>query len=170
MASQAYNNTIFVDNSLAASTLQGLAQDASQFDQSLIDPTLLDPPSRATSLTPDIFSTPNTATQGKSKRSTLNWTSEMHSTLLYTLVEQCRAGKRADSGFKKEAWVVVLRAVQAVYSGPIKIQESQAKTRIDWCKALWKEWCSLEENSGFGWDEPTQLLQLKTVYGKHTLQ
>jgi hypothetical protein len=159
-ASQAsLNDTIFVDDGLAANTSQSLAQEASQFNQS-IDPALFAFPntlSRATSQTPDIFDTPNTATQGKSKRYTLNWTLEMHTTLLESLVEQCRAGKRADSGFKKEAWIAVLIAVQVVYSGPIRIQESQAKTRIDWCKGLWKEWCSLEENSGFGWDEPTQL-------------
>jgi hypothetical protein len=81
----------------------------------------------------------------------------MHRALLEGLLEQCRAGKRADSGFKKEAWVTILPAVQAAYIGPIQIHVLQLKSRIDWCKAVWKEWCSLEDNSGFGWDEPTQL-------------
>jgi hypothetical protein len=33
----------------------------------------------------------------------------MQEALLVTLLDQCRAGKRADSGFKKEAWVAVLK-------------------------------------------------------------
>jgi hypothetical protein len=159
MGSQASLNDVILVDSLAADTLEGLAQEASQFNQ-LIDPAILTSSntlSRATSQSPDIFNTPDTATQGKSKRYILNWTPEMHRALLETLVEQCRAGKRADSGFKKEAWSAALTAVQVAYSGPIRIQESQLKTRIDWCKGCWKEWCSLEENSGFGWDEPTQL-------------
>jgi hypothetical protein len=144
------NDTILVDSS----ALQGIAQGASQFDYSLlIDPALLTP--RATSQTPDTPS--DTATQSNSKRSTLTCTADMHRALLEGLLEQCRAGKRADSGFKKEAWVTILPAVQAAYIGPIQIHVLQLKSRIDWCKAVWKEWCSLEDNSGFGWDEPTQL-------------
>jgi hypothetical protein len=148
MDSQA-SDTIFVD-SLPVDALQGIAQEASQFDQ-LIDPALL----ASTSQTLD--NPLDTALQIKSKRSILNWTPDMHRVLLEVLLEQCRVGKRADSGYKKEAWVATLSAVQAVYIGPIQIQEAQIKSRIDWCKALWKEWCSLEDNSGFGWDEPTQL-------------
>jgi hypothetical protein len=44
----------------------------------------------------------------------LSWTLEMKEALLETLLEQSRAGKRADSGFKKEAWVEVVQKVQAV--------------------------------------------------------
>jgi hypothetical protein len=79
----------------------------------------------------------------------------MQEALLVTLLDQCRAGKRADSGFKKEAWVVVLIAVQTI--SPSLISDRQVKSRVDWFKSLWKEWCALEDNSGFGWDEPTQL-------------
>ena len=37
----------------------------------------------------------------------------MKEALLETLLEQCRAGKRADLGFKKEAWLEVIQKVQA---------------------------------------------------------
>jgi hypothetical protein len=77
--------------------------------------------------------------------------------LLHTLLDQTRAGKRADSGWKKEAWVTVLAAVQEVYLGPVRIEEKQVKSRLEWFKGTWKEWLALEGNSGFGWDEPTQL-------------
>jgi hypothetical protein len=36
----------------------------------------------------------------------------MEVALLDGLVEQKRAGKRAESGFKKEAWAIVLPAIQ----------------------------------------------------------
>jgi hypothetical protein len=92
----------------------------------------------------------------------------MQEALLVTLLDQCRAGKRADSGFKKEAWVAVLVAVQAITISPIN--EKQAKSRIDWFKSMWKEWCALEDNSGFGWDEPTQLFTAEDSVWKEYLK
>ena len=79
----------------------------------------------------------------------------MQEALLVALLDQCRAGKRADSGFKKEAWSAVLVEVQAITTS--QVNEKQLKSRVDWFKSMWKEWSALEDNSGFGWDEPTQL-------------
>jgi Myb/SANT-like DNA-binding domain len=64
----------------------------------------------------------------------LSWTLEMKEALLETLLEQCRAGKRADSGFKKEAWVEVVQKVQAVIrqSPPLILTVSQCKSKADW--------------------------------------
>ena len=58
----------------------------------------------------------------------------MKEALLETLLEQCRAGKRADSGFKKEAWVEVVQKVQAVirHSPPLILTVSQCKSKADW--------------------------------------
>jgi hypothetical protein len=58
----------------------------------------------------------------------------MKEALLETLLEQCRAGKRADSGFKKEAWVEVVQKVQAVIrqSPPLILTVSQCKSKADW--------------------------------------
>jgi hypothetical protein len=161
------SDTILVD-SLEADTLQGLAQQASEFDTQLIDPALTssNTPSRVTSQTPDIL--PITAIQAK--RAMLNWTDEMHRALLEGMLEQCRAGKRADSGFKKEIWTAILPAIQVAYSGPIQITQLQVKSRAEWYKAMWKEWCSLEENSGFGWDEPTQLFTAEESVWRNYLQ
>ena len=92
----------------------------------------------------------------------------MQEALLVTLLDQCRAGKRADSGFKKEAWVVVLIAVQTI--SPSLISDRQVKSRVDWFKSLWKEWCALEDNSGFGWDEPTQLFTAEDSVWKEYLK
>jgi hypothetical protein len=64
----------------------------------------------------------------------LSWTLEMKEALLETLLEQSRAGKRADSGFKKEAWVEVVQKVQAVIrqSPPPTLTISQCKSKADW--------------------------------------
>ena len=41
----------------------------------------------------------------------LKWTPAMESTLFEGLLAQDRAGKRADAGFKSEAWHAVIEAV-----------------------------------------------------------
>ena len=46
------------------------------------------------------------------------------------LLDQYRAGKRADSGFKKEAWIAVLAAVQAA-SSSLVISKKQVKSKVD---------------------------------------
>jgi Myb/SANT-like DNA-binding domain len=66
----------------------------------------------------------------------LSWTLEMKEALLETLLEQCRAGKRADSGFKKEAWVEVVQKVQAVIrqSLPPTLTITQCKRKANWVR------------------------------------
>ena len=54
------------------------------------------------------------ATSGTSRSAPLSWSSEMEEALLDGLCEQVRQGKRADSGFKKEAWMAVLPSIQAL--------------------------------------------------------
>ena len=172
MASQhSMDDSIYVDTGSLA--LQILDQDQESLeldvDDSSIDPALFassNTPSKATSQPADIFNTPDTATQSKARRGVLKWTPAMHETLLVTLLDQCRAGKRADSGFKKEAWVAVLTAVQGVYSGTIKIEEKQVKSRLDWVKGLWKEWLALEEIKALVGMNLLSFLQLKIVYGE----
>ena len=169
---QSTDDCILVDTSSLALQLLEESQE-SPFDESLIDPALLpsvilsDIPSRAVSQPTDRLNTPDIATHSSERYTTQRWTPEMQEALLVTLLDQCRAGKRADSGFKKEAWVVVLIAVQAI--SPSSISDRQVKSRVDWFKSLWKEWCALEDNSGFGWDEPTQLFTAEDSVWKEYL-
>ena len=94
MASQTpLDDSIIVDTSSRDLESQ---EPESRFDDSLIDPALL------LSLTPTIPIPLASRTQ---------WTPEMQEALLNTLLDQCRVSKRADSGFKKEAWSAVLVAV-----------------------------------------------------------
>jgi hypothetical protein len=60
----------------------------------------------------------------------------MKEALLETLLEQCRAGKRADSGFKKEAWLEVIQKVQATIrqSPPLILSVAQCKSKADWVR------------------------------------
>jgi Myb/SANT-like DNA-binding domain len=79
--------------------------------------------------------------------------------VLFTeLLEQAQDGKRADSGFKKEAWDSVLREVQLVYTGSYPIPLQKIKQKEQAYKALYKDWRFLRDQSGFGWDEETQMI------------
>ena len=71
------------------------------------------------------------------------------------LHRQDRLGKRADIGFKSEAWTVVRDTVQDVYTGHIVIEVSQLKNKESNYKALYKDWKWLKEQSGFGRDPDT---------------
>jgi hypothetical protein len=61
----------------------------------------------------------------------------MEMLLFNTLLEQVNIGKRADSGFKKEAWVACCLAIQAVTTQLITIEKCKGKA--DTIKALWRE-------------------------------
>ena len=58
----------------------------------------------------------------------------MEEILLLTLLEQVDIGKRADSGFKKEAWVACCDAIEEVIGETITIDKCKAK--VDSMKAL----------------------------------
>ena len=55
----------------------------------------------------------------------------MKEAFLEALLEQSRAGKRADSRFKKEAWVEVIQSVQAVTRQPLIVTITQCKSKVD---------------------------------------
>jgi Myb/SANT-like DNA-binding protein len=84
------------------------------------------------------------------------WTLEMEGLLFYTLLEQANSGKRADSGFKKEAWIACCLAIKAVTTQLITVDKCKAKA--DAMKALWKEFTWLRDQSGFGYNEETGLI------------
>jgi hypothetical protein len=79
--------------------------------------------------------------------------------VLFTeLLEQTHDGKRADSGFKKEAWDSVLQEVQRVYTGSYTIPLQRVKAKEQTYKSLYKDWKFLRDQSGFGWDEETRMI------------
>jgi hypothetical protein len=82
----------------------------------------------------------------------------MIQTLFSELLKQAQDGKRADSGFKKEAWDSVLKEFQEVYTGPYPIPLQKVKQKEQAFKALYKDWKFLRDQSGFGWDEETRMI------------
>jgi hypothetical protein len=66
----------------------------------------------------------------------------METALLKGLVEQQRDGKRADTGFKKEAWTAVLPAIQAKVETrdpngvPLVLSQQQATNKLSEFKQL----------------------------------
>jgi len=73
--------------------------------------------------------------------------------LFEVLLKQDRLGKRADAGFKSEAWMVVLAAVQAEYNlgnSKKKLTVAQVKNKESNYRGLFKDWVYLMEQSGFG--------------------
>lgn len=86
----------------------------------------------------------------------ISWTAEMERTLLKVLLNQANNGRRAEKGFKKEAWIAAENAVQHLCP---TLTHSQAKNKHDSCKLKWQTWLNIGEQSGFVWDEVTQLYQ-----------
>ncbi len=96
----------------------------------------------------------------KEKKSRISWTDKMEEILIYSLLhEVVHNGKRADSGYKNEAWDVAADAIRDHIGhdqpAPTKLQ-MQAKH--DWYKKMWKLWLDLEAQSGFGYDSEKDLL------------
>jgi hypothetical protein len=85
------------------------------------------------------------------------WTFEMEETLFLTLLEQVDIRKRADSGFKKEAWIACCNAIKKATGQLVTIEKCKGKT--DTMKALWRELNWLKDQSRFGWDEDTRLVK-----------
>ncbi len=74
------------------------------------------------------------------------------------MVDAVRNGKKAKSGFKKEAWTQAMNDVKrAVHSSDV-ITPEKIKIKLQSLKQLWKEWIRLDEKVlGLGWNDSTQL-------------
>ena len=79
----------------------------------------------------------------------------MTEALVETIQGVFKAGKAADNGFKKEAWLEASNAVIRVYQGPIRvgISASQYKNKQGDLMEKQKHWLVLSKQSGFGQEE-----------------
>lgn len=95
------------------------------------------------------------------KLENLTRTTEMGRVLLQAMVEQDRSEKRAESEFKKEAWVISVEQVKAIGKTPSLFDnKKKAKDKLDTLKTRWKIWWKLrQEVSEWGWNEITQLFE-----------
>lgn len=82
----------------------------------------------------------------------VRWTYEMEEGLFSTLLEKVRSGKRADSGFKLEAWTEALEVVKStapITMRPLLTIEKLKNKELN-TKAQYKDWKWLIGQSGFG--------------------
>ncbi len=87
----------------------------------------------------------------------IRWTLKIEETLFGTLLEQVNIGKRADSGFKKEAWTACCIAIKNATGQLVTIEK--CKNKVEAMKTSWRDLNWLKDQSGFGWDEATGLVQ-----------
>jgi hypothetical protein len=61
-------------------------------------------------------------------RGRAEWTREMERTLIHALLKEVQKGKRAESGFKKEAWASVHEALKERYQ--VELSVTQVKNKV----------------------------------------
>jgi hypothetical protein len=106
--------------------------------------------------------TPTTKSTSK-KKPALSWSPLIEQVLFEGLLNQIRLGKRADTGIKREAWIYVLPLIQNYITQLVdgvlyQVTQAQASNKFSEFKTIFIEWQALRKNSGFGWDEKTQLI------------
>ncbi|EEY55974.1 uncharacterized protein PITG_08721 [Phytophthora infestans T30-4] len=79
-----------------------------------------------------------------------SWDLDMDVFLVEAMTDQAKTGKRADSGFKKEAWVAVHESMNERFNKELTIQ--QIKTRVQTLKSKYTTISHMLRVSGFGWD------------------
>lgn len=93
-----------------------------------------------------------------SKVPRLVWTKEMDQFYIESLFTAHRDGKRVEpGGFKDEAWVNCVAAVQRFCSEQSRISKAQVKNRLVWWRNHYKDWKTVKETSGMGWDYAAKL-------------
>lgn len=98
----------------------------------------------------------------------LKWTIAMELVLLDSMVVSVREGLRAESGFKKAAWVEALRIIVAEFPLQSALTIKQLTTKLQWYKTKWKEWLIIDDLSGWGWNAVTELHTGRSPYCLYT--
>ena len=87
----------------------------------------------------------------------LKWSLEMEQVLLDSMVISVRGGLRAETGFKKAAWLEALKNIVTKFPSQSTLTTKQLTTKLQWYKTKWKEWLILDNLSGWGWNPETEL-------------
>lgn len=72
----------------------------------------------------------DTESQAATRQGNLKWTPEMTTALLTELRDQVRNGKRADNGFKKEAWTTAVTKANE-FNDSTLVTVKQAQNKVD---------------------------------------
>lgn len=134
------------------------------------EPELEDRPAKRAKDTPSAQA--SAPPQLKEKADKISWDYAMEEMLFQTLVDRARAGKRADQGFKTEAWAEALSKVQAVAPAKIKplLTVAKLKSKESNYKALYKDWKWLISQSGFGIHPETRVVTASAEAWDEVLQ
>lgn len=87
----------------------------------------------------------------------IKWTRAMELVPLDLMVDSVRKGLRAESGFKKTAWIEALRMTMTEFSLLSELTIKQLTTKFQGYKTKWKEWLIIDNVLGWGWD-PVKVL------------
>ena len=102
--------------------------------------------------------TNNGTEETQEKLPDLQWSDKMERALFEGFLDAQNAGKRADTGWKSEAWGPVIEAVQARYTGPVTITRTHCQTKESGFKAHYRDHLWLENKSGFTYlDSPVRI-------------
>lgn len=96
------------------------------------------------------------------------WTFAMEEALFNELIHQDELGKRADSGFKKEAWTAVLAEVYKRTTQKPTVE--RCKNKVDIMRTYWRGFNYLKNQSGFGFNEKTGLIEASDEVWKELLK
>lgn len=96
------------------------------------------------------------------------WTFAMEEALFNELIHQDELGKRADSGFKKEAWTAVLAEVYKRTTQQLTVE--RCKNKVDIMRTYWRGFNYLKNQSGFGFNEKTGLIEASDEVWKELLK
>lgn len=83
-----------------------------------------------------------------------NWSVAKEAYLVELLQHQAQLGKRADTGFKKEAWVAATADFNEKFH--VTWKYTQLKTKFQQLKRSYTIIKKLKDQSGFGWDDVLQ--------------
>jgi hypothetical protein len=92
----------------------------------------------------------------------------MEEALFNELIHQDELGKRADSGFKKEAWTAVLAEVYKRTTQKFTVE--RCKNKVDIMRTYWRGFNYLKNQSGFGFNEKTGLIEASDEVWKELLK
>jgi hypothetical protein len=79
--------------------------------------------------------------------------------LVDTLHEVFEKGGAADNSFKKATFELAAENVQKAYKGAVKVTQQHCKNKWQDLKGKWAYWKVLGDQSGFGWNEESELYE-----------
>lgn len=94
--------------------------------------------------------------QATSSSKKVFWTKEMERKLLDLLQEQVQLGKKAEGGFKKEAWTAIERRFNNEMK--MKLSKENFKNKLKTWKQGYRVMKDLRNTSGLAWNETTQTM------------